>query len=179
MPLTLISAMTWPGRVIGRDGALPWALPADLKRFKALTLGHVVLMGRRTWEGLPPQFRPLPGRLNLVLTRKPDWRGTGAMQVHSLEQAQERARLWFDQREDQGETLPLDPSLFVIGGAETYALALPQAKRLALTLIDHPFQGDAQFPELDPSAWKETAREEHHHDGEVSYDFAFVDYQRR
>lgn len=178
MPLTLISAMTWPGRVIGRGGALPWVLPADLKRFRALTLGHAVLMGRRTWESLPPKFRPLPDRLNLVLTRKPDWRGPGAMQVHSLEQAQERARLWFDQREDQGQDLPPDPSLFVIGGAETYALALPQAKRLALTLIHHPFQGDVHFPEWDPSLWTEQAREQHHHDGEVSFDFAFADYRR-
>ena len=179
MPLTLIAALTWPDRIIGREGHLPWSLPADLKRFTALTLGHAVLMGRKTWDSLPPKARPLPGRLNLVLTRKPDWRGAGAMQVHSLEQASERARLWFDQREDQGEELPKDPSLFVIGGAEVYALALPQAKRLALTLISHPFAGDARFPALDLSQWKEAAREPHHHPGEAGFDFAFVDYTRK
>jgi dihydrofolate reductase len=179
MPLTLIAALTWPGRIIGKDNALPWALPADLKRFKALTMGHAVLMGRKTWESLPAKFRPLPGRLNLVLTRKPDWRGVGAMQVHSLDQAEERARMWFDQREDQGETLPKDPSLFVIGGAEVFALALPKAKRLALTLIEHPFPGDVKFPALDLAQWKEAAREPHHQKGEVSFDFAFVDYTRK
>jgi dihydrofolate reductase len=103
----------------------------------------------------------------------------GATQVHNLEQAEERARLWFDQREDQGEELPKEPSLFVIGGAETYALALPKAKRLALTLIEHPFPGDAKFPELDLSAWKETARESHKQKGDMSYDYAFVDYARK
>jgi dihydrofolate reductase len=101
------------------------------------------------------------------------------MQVHSLEQAQERARLWFDQREDQGEDLPKDPSLFVIGGAEVFALALPLAKRLALTLIEHPFPGDAQFPAWAPSQWKEASRQAQHHQGEVSFDFAFVDYTRK
>lgn len=179
MPLTLIAALTWPGRVIGLDGKLPWKLGEDLKRFKALTMGHAVLMGRKTWDSLPAPSKPLPGRLNIVLTRLTALRARGANSVQTLDQAVDLSRLWFDQRFDQGEPLPQDPRLFVIGGAETYALALPKADRMALTLIHHPFEGDASFPAWDPAQWRETARERRHHDGAPGFDYEFLDLQRK
>ncbi len=175
MKLTLIAALTWPGRVIGRDGGLPWRLPEDLKRFKQLTSGHAVLMGRKTWDSLPEKFRPLPDRYNLVLSRQTPLNPKGATKVRSVEEAVEKARNWFDRREDQGEPVPADPQLFVIGGAQVYEQALPKAKRLALTLIHHPFEGDARFPELDLAAWKAERIAFLRSGGDPAFDFEFVD----
>jgi dihydrofolate reductase len=143
MKLALIAAMA-EGRVIGLGNALPWKLGEDLKRFKRLTLGHPVVMGRRTWESLP--FKPLPGRENIVLSRTPGFEAPGATVCATLKQA-------------VGELAPSFPLAFVIGGAGLFAEALPVAERLYLTLIHHPFQGDVFFPEFDPAQWHETARE--------------------
>ncbi|MDO8787868.1 MAG: dihydrofolate reductase [Sulfuritalea sp.] len=159
--LTLIAAVARNG-VIGIDNRLPWRLPADLKHFKALTLGHTVIMGRKTWESLPANFRPLPGRRNIVVTRDAGYRTEGATVVLSLPAAISAA--------DGNEA-------FVIGGAELYAAALPQADRLQLTEIDATFEGDTFFPTIDPDQWHETARETHH--DEVGLGYAFVTYQRR
>jgi dihydrofolate reductase len=175
MNITLISALTWPGRVIGKDGHLPWKLPADMARFKALTMGHAVLMGRKTWESLPPKFRPLPGRLNLVLSRQSDHRATGATDVRNLEQAVEKARMWYDMRESQGEDVPQDAQLFVIGGAQVYELALPRADRLCLTFVHHAFEGDARFPAFDLAAWKAEKVAFLREPGPPAFDFEFVD----
>lgn len=146
---------------IGRDGAMPWHLPDDLKRFKALTLGKPVLMGRRTALAIG---RPLPGRHNLVLTRGDTAPFAGQQAVASLDVALGAAR---------GE------QLMVIGGGEVYALALPHATRLHLTWIDteasHP---DAFFPRFDAAQWRETSREAHAADARHEYAFAFVDYMR-
>jgi len=146
---------------IGRDGAMPWHLPDDLKRFKALTLSKPVLMGRKTALAIG---RPLPGRTNLVLTRSDTPPFDGQRIVHSLDEAIEAAR---------GE------ELMVIGGGEVYALALPHAKRLHLTWIDtqssHP---DAFFPRFDPAQWRETSREAHAADARHEFAFSFVDYER-
>lgn len=178
MKLTLIAALTWPGRVVGRDGGLPWRLPEDLKRFKALTTGHAVLMGRRTWDSLPEKYRPLPGRYNLVLSRQTPLEPRGADKVRSLEEAVEKARNWFDRREDQGEAVPAEPQLFVMGGAQVYGLAYPKAQRLCLTLIHHPFEGDARFPEFDPSAWKAERVGFRREAGPPAFDYEFVDLSR-
>ncbi|HEY5790823.1 MAG TPA: dihydrofolate reductase, partial [Gammaproteobacteria bacterium] len=128
MQLALIAALD-RNRLIGRDNALPWHLPADLQHFKRLTLGKPVLMGRRTWESLG---RPLPGRHNIVLSRDPAFRAEGATVVGSLDAALEAAG-------DAAEAM-------VIGGAAFYATMLPRARRLYLTEVDGEFDGDAWFP---------------------------------
>jgi dihydrofolate reductase len=158
--LTLIAAIARNG-VIGIDNRLPWRLPADLKRFKALTLGHTVIMGRKTWESLPENFRPLPGRHNVVVTRDPAYQTGDATVVDSLPAAIAAAG---------------DSPAFVIGGAELYKAALPLADHLQLTEIDATFAGDTWFPAIDPGKWRETSRETHH--DEAGFDYAFVSYQR-
>ena len=125
--------------VIGKDGAIPWRLPEDMRRFRALTLGHAVVMGRKTWDSLPPKNRPLPGRRNLVVTRDTNWRAEGAERV-TLETA-------------------LAGDVFVIGGAEIYRAALPLAGRIELTEVQGDFDGDAHFT-FDRAQWRETARED-------------------
>ncbi|SMB22812.1 Dihydrofolate reductase [Sterolibacterium denitrificans] len=158
--LTLIAAVARNG-VIGLDNALPWRLPEDLRRFKALTLGHPVIMGRKTWESLG---RPLPGRSNIVISRDPQYVASGATTASTLEQAIAAAA-----REE-------DQEIFVIGGAEIYRLALPLAQRLQLTEIDRDFAGDARFPAVDQRIWRETSRERHR--AEAGFDYAFVTYER-
>jgi dihydrofolate reductase len=159
--LVLIAAVARDG-VIGIANRLPWHLPEDLRHFKALTTGNAVIMGRKTWESLPPQFRPLPGRTNIVVTRNAGYAAAGATVVHSLAAA---------------AAVCADRPGFVIGGAELYAQALPQAARLELTEIDATFAGDAFFPAFDRSAWRETARASHR--SETGLDYAFVTYQRK
>lgn len=161
MALHLIFARAANG-VIGRNNALPWHLPEDLAHFKRLTLGCPVIMGRKTWDSLPPRFRPLPGRRNVVVTRQPDWQAEGALCAHSLPEA-------LHQCQDQ-------PDVWVIGGAELYAQALPLAASAEVTEIDAPFEGDAYAPELDAN-WVETARLPQTSAGGLN--FSFVTYQKR
>lgn len=156
--LALIAAVAANG-VIGSDNALPWRLPEDLKRFKALTLGHPVIMGRRTFESIG---RPLPGRRNIVVTRNADWRAEGCETAASLEAALAAAGAAEDE-------------VFVIGGAQLYAEALPLARRLYLTEIRHAFEGDARFPDLGRGTWQETAREHHRSADGLEYDFAIYE----
>ncbi len=124
-------------RVIGRDGDLPWRLPSDLRRFRELTSGHTVLMGRRTYESLPDAFRPLPDRRNLVLSGDPGYRAEGAEVFASLQDA----------------LAACGGDCFVIGGEVTYRDALPLCERLYATEIEDEIEGDAFFPELDPAEW--------------------------
>lgn len=147
--------------VIGIENRLPWHLPEDLKHFKALTTGNAVIMGRKTWESLPPKFRPLPERLNIVVTRDRGYVADGATVAHSLPEAVAAAG---------------DRKAFVIGGAEIYAQALPLATRLEITEVDADIPGDAFFPALDAAAWRETARESHQSTSGLG--FAFVSYRR-
>jgi dihydrofolate reductase len=158
--LTLIAALA-RNRAIGRDNAMPWRLPEDLRRFKRLTLGHAVIMGRKTFESIGS---PLPGRDNIVITRSPDWSPPGCAVVHSLDAALASV-------ESRGEA-------FVIGGAQIYALAMPLAQRLYLTEIERDFDGDAFFPEYDPSAWREVSRERRVESGADGLGYAFVEYER-
>lgn len=136
------------GRAIGKDNALLWHIPDDLKRFKALTFGHPVIMGRKTWESLPEQFRPLPGRTNIVVTRQADYEAPGATVANSLEDARAVAA-----RALGGE------EIFIIGGAQLYAEALPSTHRLYLTLIDDTKEGDAHFPEYESEFTKKISEE--------------------
>jgi len=147
LPLCLIAALA-QNRVIGRDNQLPWRLPADLKHFKALTLGKPIIMGRKTWDSLG---RPLPGRLNLVISRQPGLRLEGAEVFASLEAAIVRADQW---AREQGVD-----ELMLIGGAQLYQQALPLAERLYLTRVELSPEGDAWFPEFDAAAWHCTASE--------------------
>jgi dihydrofolate reductase len=163
--VSLIAALS-RNRVIGRDNALPWKLPEDLKRFKALTLGHPVIMGRKTYESILAALgKPLPGRENIVVTRSPDYRAPGCRVVHSLAQALEAAR-----------AAPGSDECCVIGGEEIFRLSLPIADRLELTEIHRGYEGDTWFPPYDPAEWQETAREPRESGG-LRYDF--VTYQRR
>jgi dihydrofolate reductase len=160
MDLALIAALD-RNYAIGRDGAMPWHLPDDLKRFKALTLGKPVLMGRKTAVAIG---RVLPGRSNLVLTRSGEVPFAGQRAVASLAAAIEAAA---------------GAGLMVIGGGEVYALALPYATRLHLTWIDtEASAADAHFPRFDPAQWRETLREAHAADARHEYRFSFVDYER-
>lgn len=161
MRIALIAALDRNG-LIGRDNALPWRLPADLQHFKRLTLGKPIVMGRLTWESLG---RPLPGRHNIVLTRDPAYHAEGASVVHSIDAALAAAGAVDE--------------VMVIGGAALYRTLLPRAARLYLTRIDAAFDGDAWFPEVDPAAWREVARETHAPDERNPYPYAFVTLERR
>jgi len=162
--IALVAALS-RNRVIGRENALPWRLPADLRRFKALTLGHPVIMGRKTHESILAALGgPLPGRLNVVVTRSADYAAAGCIVAASVEAAIAAA-------EPAAE-------IFVIGGAEVYRAALPRAHRLHLTEIDADFAGDAWFPELQRGAWREVSREGHLPGPEFAHGYAFVVYER-
>ena len=166
LPLCLIAALA-DNRVIGRDNQLPWHLPADLKHFKALTLGKPIIMGRKTWDSLG---RPLPGRLNLVVSRQPGLTLEGAEVFATLEAAIERADVWA--REEDAEELML------IGGAQLYELGLGQADRLYLTRVGLEPEGDAFFPQIDESVWRVTSSVEHPASAEAPF-YAFEVWERR
>jgi dihydrofolate reductase len=158
--VALIAAVARNG-VIGVDNRVPWRLPDDLKRFRTLTTGHTVIMGRKTWNSIG---RPLPARQNIVLSRRPDWHAPGATLAYSLDQAIAMA------------TLP-DP-VFVIGGEALYREALPIADLLYLTEIQRDFAGDARFPAFPRDAWREISREARHLDGAGGFAYDFAAYAR-
>ena len=159
--VTLILARARNG-VIGAKGGLPWNLPEDLAFFKRATMGHPIVMGRRTWQSIG---RPLPGRRSVVVTRDRDFSTAGAEVVHSLDDA---VALCHDSDE-----------IFVIGGAQLYSAALPRANRLLLTEIDADFEGDTFLPAAAEEEWTEASREHHPATGARAYGFDFVDYRRR
>ena len=160
-PLVSLLVAAAENGVIGRDNTLPWHLSDDLRRFKALTLGKPMLMGRKTFESIG---KPLPGRTSLVLSRSRDWARPGATVVRSLEEALERA----------GTV----PELVVIGGAEVYRLALPHAQRIYLTRVHAEIPGDTVLPPLDATAWRETEREFHAADARHAHAFTFIVLER-
>ena len=159
MKLHLIYARARNG-TIGKDGQMPWHLTEDLAHFKRVTLGQPVIMGRKTWDSLPARFRPLPGRLNIVITRQADWQAEGALRALSIEDAM---RLCGDV-----------PDAWIMGGAEIYRQAEPLASTAVVTEIDADFDGDAFAPELD-ARWQEVQREQHRSASGLG--FAFVTYQ--
>ena len=158
--ISIIAAMA-KNRVIGIDNTLPWRLPADMAHFKALTMGHHIVMGRKTYESLG---RPLPGRTSVIITRSPDFEAPGCIVAGSIEQALAACRG--------------DAEVFVIGGAELYRQALTFADRIYLTEIQAEFAGDAFFPEFDRGAWKETQRVACEPDEKNSLACHFVVYDR-
>lgn len=162
MKISIIAAMS-ENRVIGSNNRLPWKLPADLRYFKAKTMGKTLVMGRKTFESLQ---KFLAGRRIIVMTRDQGFSPQGAEKAHSLEQA---LRLAADEQE-----------ILIAGGSEIYALALQEGivDTIYLTLIHHEFQGDAFFPELTDSAWALVSREDHQADSQNPYSFSFLVYTR-
>ena len=158
LDVTMVVARARNG-VIGNKGALPWHISDDLKRFKALTTGHTVVMGRKTWDSLPR--KPLPGRVNVVVTRQADWRAEGAITASSLGQA----------------TAGTSGTVMVIGGAEIYERALPMATRIELTEVHTKVDGDTRLDPFGPD-WAEVARTSHAAEGERPA-FDFVTLKRR
>ncbi|GAC1452594.1 MAG: dihydrofolate reductase [Steroidobacteraceae bacterium] len=158
--VALVVAMARNG-AIGRGNAMPWHLPADLQRFKALTLGKPILMGRRTYESIG---RPLPGRDNLVLTRTHDWRAPGVSVVHSVGEALQRAQS--------------SAELAVIGGAEVYRLTLPLATRIYLTQVLADLEGDTFFPGISPGEWRAVESGDYAADARHAYGMKFLTLER-
>ena len=159
MDLSLIVAAS-QNRVIGRDGDLPWHLPADLKRFKRLTTGHSIIMGRKTFESIG---RPLPKRRSIVLSQTPGFQPVGVEVAASLGEALE-----LTQNEDE---------VFVIGGARVFAEALSIATRLYLTRVHADIEGDVFFPAIEANAWQLTLDQRHEADGRHAYPFSFLNYR--
>jgi dihydrofolate reductase len=148
--------------VIGRDNRLPWHLPDDLKRFRSLTMGHALLMGRRTFESIG---RPLPGRRNLVLTRNPDWQAPGCVSVPTPAAALAAS--------GAGERL------FVIGGAAVYLACWPLVERVEMTVVHATIAGDTRLEGFDRTGWREVFREDHPADARHDHPFSFVTLARR
>ncbi len=144
MQVNLIWAQARNG-VIGKEGVMPWHLPEDLAHLKALTLGWPVIMGRTTWESIPLRFRPLPGRTNIVLTRSADWHAIGALRAGNIDHALQMCK----------QFQPVPDKVWVIGGAQIYAQALPLATHAEVTLIDADFEGDTHAPQFGPG-WSQT-----------------------
>jgi len=164
MKLAFVVAIAWNG-VIGRDGGLPWRLSTDLKRFKAVTMGKPVVMGRKTWESIG---KPLPGRLNIVVSRNPAFAAEGALTARSFDEALEKARA-----ESEAE------EICVIGGGEIYRQALSRADLLYVTHVDAEIEGDAFFPKIDPKVWHPVHSEAVPAGEKDIYPTRYVIYERR
>jgi dihydrofolate reductase len=168
--LALIAAVARNG-VIGQEGGLAWREPQDQRWFRQQTTGCPVVMGRKTWDSLPARFRPLPGRANIVVTRQAGWQADGATVARSLADALVAARAAAERS--------AAARIFVIGGGQLYAEALPLADDLVLTEIDADLPGDTRFPTWDRAAFAETSREALSSAGPPACAFAFVTYQRQ
>lgn len=149
--------------VIGKDNQLIWRLPADLRHFKNLTMGHPMLMGRKTFEAIG---RPLPGRTSLIITRQPDFEAEGCIVAHSVQEGIEKAK-------------ELDEHVSVIGGAEIYRQALPLTDTIYLTRLHHTFEGDTFFPELPATEWETVSEERHEPDDQNKYSYTFIELRRK
>jgi dihydrofolate reductase len=160
--ITLVLAMADNG-VIGDRGAIPWRIPADMRRFKALTMGKPIVMGRKTWDSFPK--KPLPGRTNIVITRDKSFAAAGAVVVHSFDEALARAAA---EKADE---------IAIVGGAEIYRAALPRAGRIELTEVHAEIEGDTRLETFDPATWREVAREDHSTGDGLG--FSYVTLERR
>lgn len=161
MTISIIAAMA-KNQVIGKDGKLPWKLGPDMKRFRELTIGKPVIMGRKTFESIG---KPLAGRVNIILTNRRDYQAADCIVTHSLEDALRAAGTASE--------------IMVIGGAEVYNLFLPLAGRMYLTYIHHEFEGDAFFPAFDPAEWQEITRQDFRSDAQNPYSYSFVMLERK
>lgn len=168
-PIVQLVAAVARNGVIGDGRDMPWRLPEDMAHFRRVTAGCPVLMGRRTWESLPPRFRPLPGRRNIVLTRQPHWQAEGAETAPDLASALSLA----------ATPAPITGRVCVIGGGEIYAAALPLADELMLTEIDHDFEGSTRFPAWSVADFEEVERERVQPAPPNDFAIAFVRYRRR
>jgi len=165
MEIAMIAAVAVNG-VIGKDNDLVWSLPDDMKYFMNSTKAHYIILGRKNYESLPPKFRPLPNRTNIVVTRQKDLKLEHTIVVNSLDEAIETCK-----RDNQEK-------IFVIGGGQIYEQALPITDTLYITEIHHEFEGDTFFPEYDKNEWKEFSRDPHGIDERHKYAFDFVIYKR-
>ena len=165
MTVSLIAALT-KSYVIGKNNDLPWHLPDDMRYFMQTTSRHTVIMGRKNYDSIPEKFRPLPNRTNIVVTRQPDFAAPGCKVVHSLEKGIALA-----------QTLN-ETEVFIIGGAEIYALGMPRTQKMYLTEIQAEIAGDTHFPMVDKSVWKEVSRVHHPTDPRHAYAFDFAVYDR-
>ena len=161
MRLSIIAAMS-ANRVIGNNNNLPWRLPADLKRFKSLTMGHHLIMGRKTFESIG---QPLPGRTTVVITHQTGFAPEGVLVAHSIDQAL--------------HVVAGDDEVFVAGGAQIYQQMLPRADRLYLTSIHEEFEGDTNFPEFEESDWQLISEENQEPDAKNPYTYSFLIYEKK
>jgi dihydrofolate reductase len=157
--MRILIAATSQNNALGKDNKIIWHLPDDFKRFKELTSGHHIIMGRKTFESFP---KPLPNRTHVVITRQKNFNPEGCIVVNSIEEA--------------FEICPKNEDVFLIGGAEIYKLGLPFTDKIELTFINETFEADAFFPEIDFSEWKLTNEEFHAKDEKHAYDFSFQTY---
>lgn len=163
MKISIIAAMSTGDQVIGKDNKLLWSLPNDLKRFRELTTGKPCIMGRKTWESLPPKFRPLPNRENIVLTMNPDYKAEGAATTCLGTDTWEE----YEQRDEE---------FMVIGGSQTYNMFIDEATKLYITYVHEMYDGDSWFPEIDD--WKMTSFVNHSADDKHKVPYSFVEYSR-
>jgi len=166
MEIAMIAAVAQNG-AIGKNNDLVWSLPDDMKYFMNTTKDHFIVMGRKNYESLPPKFRPLPNRTNVVITRQPTFKLDNAFVVHSLEEA-----LAFCKKEKQKK-------IFIIGGGQIYEQTLPHTDTLYITEIHQSFDGDTFFPNYNKDEWQEVSREHHPIDERHSHSFDFVVYKRK
>lgn len=160
--MIIMIAAVAENKALGKNNDLLWHLPNDFKRFKAVTTGHHIIMGRKTFESFP---KPLPNRTHVIITRQKDYKAAGCIVVSSLEEAL--------------SVCPANEDVFIIGGGEIYNLALPIADKLDLTKVHHTFEADAYFPEIDAKQWKLTSSEHHSKDEKHQYDYSFESYERK
>ena len=160
MILSLIVAVS-KNNVIGADNGLLWQMPADLKHFKAVTIGHSVIMGRKTYDSIG---RPLPGRRNIIVTRQEKLKAAGCEEVNSLQ--------------DAVDLCSREQEVFIVGGGEVYKQAMHAADKIYLTRINGEFKGDTVFPEINFSEWRLTKYLKHHGDDKNPYDYSFSEYER-
>ncbi len=166
MEIAMIAAVAENG-VIGKDNDLVWSLPDDMKYFMNSTKNHYIILGRKNYESIPPKFRPLPNRTNIVITRQQGLKLENTLVVNSLDEA---FKVCKKNKQDK---------IFVIGGGQIYKQALPLTDTLYITEIHHTFKGDTYFPEFDKNEWEEISREPHSIDERHKYAFDFVVYKRK
>ncbi|WP_366185138.1 dihydrofolate reductase [Flavobacterium ovatum] len=160
--MIIMIAATAENNELGKNNELIWHLPDDFKRFKAITTGHHIIMGRKTFESFP---KPLPNRTHIVISRQKDYASQGCTVVNSLEEAL--------------SACPKDEDVFIIGGGEIYQLALPHSDKIELTRVHHTFEADAFFPEIKPEEWELTESEFHSKDEKHLFDYSFLTYSKK
>ena len=165
MSISIIVAVA-ENNVIGKDNALIWHLPADMKFFKEKTTGHCIITGRKNYESIPEKFRPLPNRTNIIITRQKNYNAPGAFVVGSIEEAIEKAN-------QSGDT-----EIFIIGGAEIFKQCLHITDKIYYTKIYHSFEGDTFFPEIDHDQWKELKKVDHVADEKNKYNYSFIELEK-